>query len=477
MTTSPDLRYLVIDQGGHASRASLFDAQGNLIEAATAPVGTRHLAPALVEHDPEEMVASVRRAMDEVLRRSDAGPIHAAALATQRSTVVCWDKTSGAALSPVISWQDRRSTAWLQQLEGQAADIHRRTGLPLSPHYGAGKLRWCLDHLPAVANGWRQGRLAWGPLASFLVFRLTEERTLCADPANASRTQLWNLDNGDWDPTLADLFGIPLAALPPCVPTRHRYGHIALLDHRIPLTVVTGDQSAALFAGDGDDEILINLGTGAFLQQAMVQRPPPSRLLASLAYEDAERRVYALEGTVNGAGSALTWIAQRLRLETAEIIRRLPEWLADDDTPPLFLNGVAGLGTPYWVPLFEPRFAGQGSAAAQCVGVIESIVFLLQRNLEEMARITAPARHITLSGGLSRLDGLCQRLADLSALPLSRPADHEASVRGLAKLLCGSSYRASAAVTGFTPRANPDLLARYRQWRTTLDDALAANAA
>ena len=218
--------YLAIDQGGHASRASLYTAEGDFVGGASVPIRTTHPAPEQVEHNPEEMVASVGEAINRAASHAGSAQIIAAGLATQRSSVVCWDTDSGDALSPILSWQDRRTTGWLQQLTGHAQEIRLRTGLPMSPHYGASKLRWCWDHLPAVQTAWKDGRLAWGPLASFLTYRHTEERTLAADPANASRTLLWNLNKGEWDPGLAQLFGIPIQALPPCVDTRHAWGQL-----------------------------------------------------------------------------------------------------------------------------------------------------------------------------------------------------------------------------------------------------------
>jgi len=478
---SPNIRlYLAVDQGGHGSRASLFDANGTLLNRASIPIRTQYPAPEHIEHDPEELVASVQTAIAEVLRSAASLPVAAAGLATQRSSVVCWDKISGAALSPILSWQDRRTAEWMRQFQNHSTDILQRTGLPLSPHYGAGKLRWCLDHLPAVQNAWRERRLACGPLASYLAYRLTAERTLSADPANASRTLLWNLDSGDWDPKLADLFGVPIDALPPSVATRHAWGHLNAGKQGIPLTVVTGDQSAALFAAGepAAGGVMINLGTGAFLQQALPRRPPPSRLLASLAYQDQARRIYALEGTVNGAGSALAWIASQIGMEETAIIRRLPDWLKEITGPPLFLNGVSGLGTPYLTPLFASRFVGDGSPAEKCVAVIESIVFLLQANLEEMARTIGPATRLIVSGGLSQLDGLCQHIADLSGLPLLRPSDHEASVLGLMRLLIGAAQATFVEPEGisFDPRPNPNLAVRYQNWRKELDVALAKPA-
>jgi glycerol kinase len=468
--------YLAIDQGGHASRASLYTANGGLVGSASVPIHTRHTAPVQVEHDPEELVASVQTAIREAARYAGSSPIIAAGLATQRSSVVCWDTSSGAALSPVLSWQDRRTAAWLKRLANHATEIRQRTGLPLSPHYGASKLRWCWDHLPAVRNAWKDRRLAWGPLASFLTYRLSAERILAADPANASRTLLWNLDKGDWDPNLAKLFGVPAAALPSCVATRHTWGHLSDGRRHIPLVLVTGDQSAALFAvGEpAIGRVMINLGTGAFLQQGLPDRPPPSRLLTSLAYQDQARRIYALEGTVNGAGSALTWIASLLDLEEAEIIRRLPEWLQEYTQPPLFLNGIAGLGTPYLHPLFASRFIGNGSSAEKCVAVCESIVFLLQLNLEEMTRTVGPTTGIVISGGLSKLDDLCQRLADLSGLPLLRLEDHEATVQGLMRLLIGTAPPAADESSGtrFLPKTERILEGRYRAWREELEAAL-----
>ena len=475
MNTNTHL-YLAIDQGGHASRASLYTANGELVGNASMPIHTLHPAPERVEHDPEEMVASVQAAINGAVRYAGSASIVAAGLATQRSSVVCWDTDSGEALSPILSWQDRRTAGWLECLASHATEIRQRTGLPLSPHYGASKLRWCWDHLPAVQNAWKDGRLAWGPLASFLTYRLTEERTLASDPANASRTLLWNLDSSDWDPRLAALFAVPRQALPPCVDTRHAWGHLGQDRRHIPLTVVTGDQSAALFAfaESAVGTLTINLGTGAFMQRGLEHRPPPSRLLSSLAYQDRGQRIYALEGTVNGAGSALAWAASLLGLKETEIMHRLPEWLREYRQPPLFLNGISGLGTPYSKPLFTSRFIGEGSAAEKCVAVCESIVFLLQVNQEEMARTVGAATRIILSGGLSQLDGLCQRLADLSGLPLLRPENHEATAQGLTRLLIGTPRTAANGCRGttFHPHSDPILEGRYRAWREQLEAAV-----
>lgn len=471
--------YLTLDQGGHASRALVFDGQGRPLARSLRAVGEFHPQPDWVEQDPEELVSSLKGAMREVCAElgAAAADIAAAGLATQRSSIVCWDRVSGAALSPVLSWQDRRAHDWLMRFTPHAEAIHRTTGLMLSAHYGASKLRWCLDHLPAVVEAAADGRLACGPLASFLVFRLTTEHHLAADPANAARTLLYDIRSLDWNDGLLHLFDIPRAALPSCVPTRHAFGHLQLDNRSLPLGIVTGDQSAALFAyGEPHSgNAYLNMGTGAFVQRASGHYPGyQPRLLTGIVLRDTDETLYVLEGTVNGAGAALQWLAEAHGLNDLE--RDLPTWLAAAGEPPLFLNGISGLGAPYWVADFESRFVGSAPPPQLAVAVAESIVFLLQANLDQFQKLVPPPARIVASGGLTEYDGLCQRLSDLSGLPLYRPLEHEATARGTAWLLAGKprAWREPDSGVWFQSRANAPLRARYRRWLTEMDKALAA---
>lgn len=459
---------LVLDQGGHASRALVFDCSGTIQAHAEYAVSVQQIDAMRVEQDPEEIVASLESCLAQA--RSHLGPswsrVTRAGLATQRSSIVCWDRTDGTPLSPVLSWQDRRAHAWLAQFQARAADIHARTGLFLSPHYGVSKLRWCLDHLPAVARAAAEGRLCFGPLASFLVFRLLAERPFAVDVANAARTLLLDVHRLAWDDELLALFGIPRACLPEVVASTHAFGHLRA--HGLPLALVTGDQSAALFAQGAalGNHAYVNVGTGAFVQLPLGDRLRlHPRLLAGIVFRSAHEREYVLEGTVNGAASALQWLAQTTgegQLET-----RLPDWLASTAAPPLFLNGVGGLGAPYWVPDFASRFVGQGTLAEQAVAVVESVVFLLEENL----RLMAPAHGIAtleISGGLSRLDGLCQRLADIARCTVVRPEMTEATARGVAWLLCHRPAWTAPRARRFTPTPNSQLADRYERWQEAL---------
>jgi glycerol kinase len=457
---------LALDQGGHGSRAIVFDATGRSVARAQYEVAETRIDEDRVEQNPEEIVRSLRRATKDALKflGKRAGELVAAGLATQRSSVVAWDRTTGGALTPVISWQDRRAKARIDELQEHATAVRERTGLRLSPHYGASKLAWMIAEVPAVGAALRDGRLAFGPLSSFLAFRLLDERPFVADPANASRTLLWNARTRAFDPWLCDLFGVPMSALPKCVPTRAMHGLLDVGPRKIPLSVITGDQSAALFASGEprSSDVHVVFGTGVFVQRtcadAAVEAP---RLLKSVVFADETKTVFALEGTVNGGGSALRYAIEGLGLTGEE--PDLEGWLAREVNPPLFVNGVSGLGAPFWVPDLVSRFVGEGSKEARVVAVLESVVFLVVAILDEMARVLEAPAVIRVGGGLAQIDGLCQRLADLSGLSVQRADDPEATARGLAWLVQGGSVFAAQAVRAFEPRANAGLRARYER--------------
>lgn len=468
---------LAIDQGGHASRALLFDAAGRVVDLESVPVATDRSADGLrVEHDAEALVASVRNAVDAVATRAAAArrPITAAGLATQRSSIACWHRGTGAALAPILSWQDRRHAAWLRGLEPRRDWLRARTGLVLSPHYGASKLRWCLEEVPAVRAAAEANTLAMGPLASFLLARLLDGRPCLADPANASRTQLWDPARRDWDEELLALFGVPRRVLPACVDSRHDFGVLATPAGAVPLVVTTGDQSAVPFAAGPLDPVAayVNAGTGAFVQRALRDRVPAApRLLASVVWSDAQGVDYLAEGTVNGAAAALDGLATREGSTAAALLAAVEAGAGGAD-PPLFLNGVAGLGSPFWVSDFPSRFVGEGTPAARALAVIESIVFLLRVNLDELRALGPPLERLVLTGGLAASATFCRRLADLAGLPVWRSAETEATARGLARLVAGPAvhWEAGAGET-WHPRPDPAFTRRFERWRALMPAA------
>ena len=461
--------YLALDQGGQSSRAILFDSDGYEVDRAQYAVPTKRAGGGVVEHDAEVLLGTVQNAIREVIDRGQ-GPIKSAGLATQRSNVVCWDRETGEPLSPVISWQDRRNAEWLAGLHLDEAGIRHRTGLVVSPHYGAGKLRWCLDNLPAVKRAADRGRLAMGPSAGFLCARLLDGLPFVTDPANASRTLLWNYRDGDWDPVLLRIFGLSREWLPEVRETTARYGN--LRDSGIALTACTGDQSAVPFAWSepDPDTVFVNAGTGAF-----VQRPLPAGLenvpglLSSVLISSEGTTRFALEGTINGAGSALVWLSGELGIDAKSLLDA-----GEVHEPPFFLNGISGLGSPYWRPDFPSRFAGRGGREAKAVAVLESIVFLTAVNLDVMHRSLPQAHRIVLTGGLSQIERLCRLLADITNLPVHRPPFGEATSRGVARLAmgCHRMWSAGGAHRVFEPARNPALDRRFTEWQSLMQKTI-----
>lgn len=469
-----EMRFLMVDQGGHASRAVVMDGSGVPVTRAERPLSTSRPQDGYVEHDPGELVRTIRQCLEEVIQAigDDSKTVQAAAIATQRSSIVCWDGQTGKALSPVISWQDTRARERIAKLAPRTRWVHDRTGLFLSAHYGASKLQWCLENIPDIRDAKTAGRLCFGPMSSFIVWKLIEDRPFVADPVSASRTLLWNFRERNWDQELLDLFEIPGKALPVCVPTVHDYGNLKIGKACLPLTLVTGDQSAALFAHGRlrPDTVYMNMGTGAFVSRSTGKEPLlQSRLLTSIAHEQGSMSHNVLEGTVNGAGSALEWVRDALSMEDFE--EKLPEWLEETKDPPLFLNGVSGLGAPYWDPEFSSEFVGEGDPRQKIVAVAESIVFLLQRNLVEMESSLPPPGRIQVTGGLSTLDGLCRLLADLTGIQVYRPAQTEATVRGTCYLLAGQPdhWPEQQPGTWFEPGYNPLITRRYERWAVEME--------
>ncbi len=477
---------LALDQGSHASRACIFDESGTLCATASLPVTTRRPAALHVEHDAEELSSTLRAAAESALRlaqeRQPQLKISAAGLAVQRSTIVCASRVDGSALSPAISWQDRRNAAWMDRLLPYGARIRELTGLPLSPHYGATKIRWCLDNLPSVRRASETGELLTAPLATYLALHLggnARAGSPGADAANAGRMQLFDSRRLDWSEELLSYFALERGWLPDCIATRADWGTVRLAGFEIPLRAVTGDQSAVPYATGPPDSatVYVNLGTGAFIQRPLRSRPAsPAPLLGSVLSRDAEAAIYSLEGTVNGAGSAVSWFCAQECCDEEAL------WPALEDLPdgrelPIFLNGIGGLGSPWWRVAQHSRFIGGASASEKSqrrmveatvlrfAALVESIAFMIAVNAEELTRQAGRPSRVVMAGGMSRSGWLGRRLAALMQVPVE-VIDAEASARGVARLAAPelSSRWAPCALHSYSPRPNKDLDARYRQF-------------
>jgi glycerol kinase len=476
--------YLGVDQGSHASRAVLFDDNGNSVAAASLPVTTDRYGHGCVEHDAVQLLMSVQQAIQQVLSNLEAAQLMQVAgcgIATQRSTMLAWD-AAGAALSPALSWQDVRGDKLLDLLRPHEHEIRRMTGLPLTPYYSAVKMNWML-HNPAAVRQRDDNTLRLSPLISYLLFHLLRGRPYLIDFSNAQRTQLFALDTLTWSERLLELFDVKQACLPQCRPMCTAYGKLA--GTGIPVTAVCGDQNAAMF-GVGAlkrGEALVNIGSGAFVLRELDRFSDSIDQLTGIAYSDNDNVSYMREATVNGAGNALGWAQAEWGIE--DLFGSLPKWIDEVSQPPVFINTVGGLGTPWMCSAPDSRFLDKRkySAAEKAVAVIESIAFMIQVNLELMMA-EAPLQRLRVSGGLSHLDGLCQKLSNLSGLEIDRNNIIEATARGVAWLAAGRPDNWSDTVRDadtmrrtFTPLHDEKLEARYRLFRAEMNRIAGASQA
>lgn len=473
-----DHSYLIIDQGGQSSRLLVFDSAGKQQLLLRQQVQTHHSGVGRVEQDSLELVNSIRKLLDELPSKlgADLHRLKAAGLVTQRSSLVCWDRHSGEPLSPVLSWQDTRAADQLAGLQLNHLSVAERTCLRPDAHYGASKMRWCLDGIPAVAEALAAQRLACGPLASYLLFALTREQHFAIDPGNAQRTLLMNIHSGQWDQELLAAFGIPGWTLPPLQSSASEFGTLEVGDTVIPIRLVNGDQNVAFF-GAGPlhgERVYINAGTGAFIAAPWpeVQSAPPG-LLKTLVYQSPKKRWFVAEGTVNGAAAALERQAVELGIDDYQL--HLDHWCRAVTDIPLFLNGIGGLGAPYWRSDFASgwRHFDPENPQGAMVAVLESIVFLLMVNLQRLREGGGPFSELLIGGGLSASDGFCQRLADLSGLPVFRNPEPEATARGAAFLLAGQPAGwPEPDVQYFFPEVNTELQVRFKHWLHNMAEAL-----
>lgn len=465
--------YLGVDQGSHSSRAVLFDDKGDAVTSAAQDISVIRDSEGHVEHDAGELLESVRDVIRQVLSGLDQQQqeqVQACGIATQRSTALAWDQ-HGRALGPALSWQDVRARNRLYALRPCEAEIRRLTGLPLSAYYSATKLRWLLHQQPGVAQC-DPAVLRLSPLISYLLFHLLKSRPYITDFGNAQRTQLFDLEALDWSERLCSLFGIERCLLPACVPMSAHHG--TLLDSQIPVTAVCGDQNAAIFGGGNPvtDVAQINVGSGAFVLRKLERLCASRSQLTGIAYADSHAVSYMREATINGAGNALSWAAREWRIENMQ--QQLPGWLLQVEQPPVFINTIGGLGTPWMRDDIPSSFVTEGdySDAEKAVAVIESIIFMIQLNLE-LIQEEAPLRKLQASGGLSKLDSLCQKLSNLSGLVLERSDVIEATARGAAWLAAGRPGDWNPADDGvvtdtecFAPQRDQSLHQRYQIFKT-----------
>jgi glycerol kinase len=466
--------FLVIDQGGQSTRIAVFDSSGNIVAQERSLCATQIIDindhQQHIEQNPREILQGILDSIENIQHQlgDQVCNIKAAGFSGQGSSLLCWDKLTGEPLSAVLSWQDTRGKAYLDALTMTHQQVQQLTGLRFSPHYGASKIRWCLDNLPSVQSAQANNRLAAGPIVSFILWHLAGRKN-AVDPGHAQRTLLWNIQSANWDSQLLNLFSIPQSVLPECHFHQDNFGQFILNQHAIDFRVCARDQGASLFANGMPDKntLYINVGTGAFIQRISQDKNPPQGLLISPLWisQNAGDNLYAWEATVNGSAAAIPFIEQESGLQiTPEIIAQalsIPLGTAD-----YLINTQGGLGAPFWRTDIESRFSGLLSPLQQVAVWLESILFLLMVNLQKMNADKSLTK-IHFSGGFSQSDKFCQLLADLTRLPVNVSENPEASLQGIAYLTANrpDNWNCSASAQLFVPTLQEGLLQkRFASW-------------
>jgi glycerol kinase len=439
---------LSLDQGTTSSRALLFDQEGAVHSVAQREFTQIFPQPGWVEHDPEEIAASQIEVALEALSKVkvQAGDVAAIGIANQRETAIVWDRATGKAISNAIVWQDRRTAPFCERLKGQGHEtlIHERTGLVIDAYFSGSKISWILEHLPNARQLAEAGRLAFGTVDSWLVWKLTGGRVHVTDATNASRTMLFNLHSGTWDSELLDIFQVPGSMLPAVRPSSEFYGEVSSVPglNGIPIAGIAGDQQAALF---GQRCVRPGLskntyGTGCFLLQSTGTRAVASknRLITTVAWRIGETTNYALEGSVFVGGAVVQWLRDGLGIiRTSAEVEVLANSVSDNGGV-YFVPAFVGLGAPHWDSYARGAIFGltRGSSAGHIArAAVESIVYQVADLMDAVVTDTnTPLAELRVDGGASANDALLQFQADVLGVPVVRPAMTETTALGAAFL-------------------------------------------
>lgn len=491
---------LALDQGTTGSTAIVFDGRGKAVSRGYAELPQHYPRPGWVEHDPKDLLEKTLEAARQALEASPVrlDRIAGIGLTNQRETFVVWERETGAAVHRAIVWQCRRSAAWCEEARAQGleADVQARTGLLLDSYFSGSKLKWLLDAEPGLRARAERGELCFGTVDTWLIWHLTGGRRHVTDVTNASRTLLWNLEGGSWDPALCRVLGVPEGMLPEALACDARFGEtvaIGPLPAGLPIAGVAGDQHAALFgqacfeAGEAKN----TYGTGCFMLANTGETVVRSRnrLLSTMAFRrEGQAPRYALEGSVFVGGAAVQWLRDGLGLirtaaESEEVARSVP-----DTGGVVLVPAFVGLGAPYWDGFARGTLTGltRGTTRAHIVrATLEAIAYQSADLASAMAADRgAPLAALQVDGGASANGFLMQFQADLLGLPVVRRAEVEATAWGaaaLAGLSLGvyeseAQLRALAAekdVTRFEPRWDAEARARHqRAWQEAVGRTL-----
>jgi glycerol kinase len=435
---------LAFDQGTTSSRAIVFDHAGTIRAVAQKEFKQHFPKPGWVEHDANEIWATQYGVAAEAMSKANlqAKDIAAIGITNQRETVVVWNRETGDPVGHAIVWQDRRTAGFCDQMkrDGLEGTIQKKTGLVIDAYFSGSKLRWILDNVKGARADAEAGKLAFGTIDSWLVWKLTGGKVHITDPSNASRTMLYNIRTGDWDDELLGILKVPRSVLPKVAKSSEVYGESESLG--IPIGGIAGDQQAALFgqACHKPGMVKNTYGTGSFMLMNTGHEATPSKnnLLTTVAWDIGNKLEYALEGSVFVTGAVVQWLRDGLGIiKHSADVEKLAASVPDNGGVYL-VPAFVGLGAPHWDQYARGSISGltRGSTAGHIArAALESIAYQVADVLSAMeADAKIKLKELRVDGGASANNLLMQFQADLLGVPVIRPAIQETTALGAAYL-------------------------------------------
>lgn len=438
---------LALDQGTTSSRAIVFDRDSRVISVAQKEFTQIFPKSGWVEHDPREIWESQRDTAIEALQKAHftAKDIAGVGITNQRETTVIWNKKTGEPVCNAIVWQDRRTSAFCDEIrKGRADLIHEKTGLEVDAYFSASKINWILENIKDARKQAEAGELAFGTIDGWLVWKLTGGEKHLTDVSNASRTMLFNINTLVWDEELLQIFSIPRQILPEVKTSSEIYGEINSIQdlNGIKIAGIAGDQQAALFGQLCTEKGLTKstYGTGCFMLQntGAAAIKSENKLLTTVAWQIGERAEYALEGSVFIGGAVIQWLRDSLQIiknsaEVEDLANSAP-----DNGGVFFVPAFAGLGSPHWNQDARGLIIGltRGTGRAHIArAAVESICYQTADLLDAMQQdAKIELKELRVDGGASRNDSLLQFQADILRIPVVRSRITETTALGAAYL-------------------------------------------
>lgn len=477
---------LAIDEGTTNAKAVVIDDNAQILTKASAHVSLSHPQPGWAEQDPEEIFSAVVKVMAEALKDLPKEQLRAIAISNQRESVLAWDRVTGQALTPLVSWQCRRSVEICEQIaaKAQSSKIKQATGSLLDPLFPATKIVWLLSHLP---NGYERalgGEICVGTVDSWLVWKLTAGKSFVTDYSNASRYQLFNIHTLHWDLSLLDLFHVPLNCLPEVIASTGIRGftkNCPGIPDAVPIHSQIGDSHAAFFGQGGYQRGVVKAtyGTGSSLMTLVEpQTQSDSRISMTVGWHDGQVHM-ALEGNITHSGAAIEYMSTLLGVNSVDKLEQMRQGCLDKHSGVFFIPALAGLGAPHWRPKAKGVIYGLTDSSTPEVlacAAFESVAYQVADlffAMREVANI--PFEKLSVDGGATKNKALMQFQADLLGVPLIKNNVSEVSALGAAYLAGFSlgwwpDYAALSklpkSVELITPNQDSQLIQeKYSEWK------------